>query len=91
MASQFKKHKKIDIPEKPLWYNQAIPPEQIVTLTWHNQNNDWWNNACADVLEVFGLPGNRFYYKPYFDHMIFTFKSKKDADLARVLLSDKLS
>jgi hypothetical protein len=85
------KHKRIDIPAKPEWWNSSIPPEQIVTLGWNNQGETWWNDACADVLEVFGLPGQRFYYKPYPDRMTFTFKSIKDAKLCNILLSEKLA
>ena len=84
-------HKKIDIPKKPEWYNGVISEDQIITVKWQSQGNDWWNETCASVLEVFGLPGNRFYYKPYTTHMTFTFKSKKDADLCKILLSEKIS
>ena len=85
-----KKHKPFDLTPKPEWFRSPLPDEHIVTLNWHNQGSVWWNESCASVLEVFGLPGNRFYYKPYTDHMTFTFKNKKDADLCRILLSEKL-
>lgn len=85
-----KVHKKVDIPPKPDWWNIKLPEEQTITINWNSQNNSWWNETCADVLSVFGLPGNRFYYKPYSTHMTFTFKSKKDADLCRILLSEKI-
>jgi hypothetical protein len=84
------KHKKIEIPPRPEWWNFQIPQEHTVRIDWNNQHNKWWNETCADVLEVFGLPGNRFYYKPYPDYMIFTFKSIKDAELCRLLLSEKI-
>ena len=61
-----------------------------IVVAWHNQDNLWWNETCAMVLEVFGLPGTRFVYKPFEDFMTFTFKSKKDADLCRILLSERL-
>lgn len=54
------------------------------------QNTVWWNETCAMVLEVFGLPGNRFIFTPTSDHIIFTFKNIKDADLCRILLSERL-
>ena len=85
-----KKHKPFDLYSKSDWWQEDITPEQVVTIFWDNQNNQWWNETCADVLEVFGLPGHRFHYKPYPDYMTFTFKSLKDADLARILLSEKL-
>lgn len=84
-----KKHKKVDIPPKPDWYQVDLPPEHMIRVDWHYQGTNWWNETCASVLEVFGLPGNRFYYKPHFEYMTFTFKSKKDADLCRILLSEK--
>lgn len=64
--------------------------DNTVTVVWDNQNGFWWNETCAMVLEVFGLPGQRFVYKPFEDFMTFTFKSKKDADLCRILLSERL-
>jgi hypothetical protein len=86
------KHKKVEIPKKPDWWNHAsIKPEQVIRLNWSGQHNSWWNEACADVVSVFGLPGHRFYYKPYPDYMTFTFKSTKDADLCKVLLSEKIA
>jgi hypothetical protein len=42
------------------------------------------------VLEVFGLPGGRYESKPGTDAMSFTFKNNKDADLCRILLSERL-
>jgi hypothetical protein len=42
------------------------------------------------VLEVFGLPGGRYESRPETDYMSFTFKSKRDADLCRILLSERL-
>lgn len=85
-----KKHHKVDFHPKPDWWDGAIPEHQVITVPWNNQSNNWWNETCADVLEVFGLPGQRFYYKPYPNYMTFTFKTKKDADLARILLSEKM-
>jgi hypothetical protein len=64
--------------------------DNTVTVTWDNQNGFWWNETCALVLEVFGLPGSRYESHPNTDYMSFTFKSKKDADLCRILLSERL-
>ena len=50
--------------------------DNTVTVMWDNQNGFWWNETCALVLEVFGLPGNRYESKPNQDFMSFTFKSK---------------
>lgn len=62
-----------------------------VRVNWHSQGTLWWNETCALVLEVFGLPGNRFMYRPYNDYMVFEFKTQKDADLCRILLSERIS
>jgi hypothetical protein len=59
-----------------------------VKIPWHNQDNNWWNEICADVVEVFGLPGDRFAYHPRYEDMSFIFKNQKDYDLCRVLLSE---
>ena len=61
-----------------------------VVVLWDNQNGLWWNETCAIVLEVFGLPGGRYESKPSHDAMFFDFKNNKDADLCRILLSERL-
>ena len=61
-----------------------------VVVRWDNQNGFWWNETCAMVLEVFGLPGGRYESKPDQDAMFFDFKSNKDADLCRILLSERI-
>lgn len=61
-----------------------------VKLNWNNRGVDWWNESCVLVLQVFGLPGHRFMYHPYEEYMVFEFKSKKDEDLCRILLSERL-
>lgn len=61
-----------------------------VSIPWQGQREYWWSEACADVLEVFGLPGGRFTSHPQMNQMDFYFKSKKDADLCKILLSDKV-
>ena len=67
------------------------PSDHEIIIDWTPKNGiDWWNETCATVLEVFGLPGHRFVYTPSEDFMTFTFKNKKDADLCRILLSEKI-
>jgi hypothetical protein len=61
-----------------------------VSIPWRGQKEYWWNETCADVLEVFGLPGGRFTSHPKMDQMDFYFKSEKDADLCRILISERL-
>lgn len=62
----------------------------VVSIPWRSQSSYWWNEACADVLEVFGLPGDRFTSHPKMDQIDFHFKSKKDAQLCKILLSDRI-
>lgn len=63
----------------------------LITIPWAGQNSYWWNDACADVLEVFGLPGNKYMSHPRPDGMDFYFKSHRDAELCKILLSEKLT
>lgn len=65
-------------------------PITTVRLPWTGQKEYWWTEVCADVVEVFGLPGGRFTSHPTPDYMDFHFKTKKDADLCRILLSEKI-
>jgi len=62
----------------------------VITVPFNNQNSVWWNDTCAKVLEVFGLPGNRFTYTPCVDYMQFRFNTAEDAFLCKILLSDRL-
>lgn len=61
-----------------------------VTILWDNQKGFWWNETCSMVLEVFGLPGDRYESKPEHDYMSFTFKNTKDAELCKILLSERI-
>jgi hypothetical protein len=47
-----------------------------------------WNEICAMVVGVFGLPGHRYMYTPTMDYMVFEFKSEKDRQLCEILLSE---
>lgn len=61
-----------------------------VIVPWYGQDNKFWNEMCASVVEVFGLPGNRFMYHPTMDEMTFAFKNIKDKQLCEILLSERL-
>lgn len=80
------KHKMVDS-RKETCANGYV---HVVSIPWAGQGEYWWNEACADVLEVFGLPGGRFTSHPKMNQMDFHFKSKKDAELCKVLLSERL-
>jgi len=60
-------------------------------VNWSDdQGNIWWNETCAMVLEVFGLPGDKFIYKPEYDYMLFEFEDEHDAFMCKLLLSDRI-
>lgn len=61
-----------------------------VKIDWDHKGDFSWNETCAQVLEVFGLPGHRFIYHPYDDYMVFKFKNKSDQYICQILLSEKL-
>jgi hypothetical protein len=62
-----------------------------VAMPWKStQTETYWNESCADVVEVFGLPGGKYTTQVNPDLMIFYFKSEKDAALCRILLSEKI-
>ena len=68
------------------------PNDFEIVVDWKlgQDTSKWWNQLCADIMEVFGLPGDRYVSRPTADFMTFTFKTKKDADLCRILLSEKI-
>jgi hypothetical protein len=67
------------------------PGDHEVIVGWHATNGEFqWNETCAIVVEVFGLPGHRFMYTPTNDFMVFRFKSKRDTELCKILLSERL-
>ncbi len=66
--------------------------ERRVTVPWHRgQNEFWWNETCAMVIETFGLPGDRFRYSPGVEKMEFYFNTLEDAFLCKILLSDRIA
>jgi len=62
----------------------------VVTVPWENQNNIWWNETCADIIEHFGLPGGKYVTDISTEYMKFIFYDDKDALMCRLLISDKL-
>lgn len=62
---------------------------EIVVL-WQNQSNTWWNETCAQIIEQFGLPGNKYTTEITADFMSFKFKNTKDALLCKILISESL-
>jgi hypothetical protein len=69
---------------------QSFP--HCVRINWYSngQDNAWWDEVYRMILQVFGTPGHKFLYNPFEDYMEFLFKSKKDATMCKLLLSDRL-
>ena len=59
-----------------------------VKIVWDNQDKFWWNEACAQVLERFGLPGKRYSTSVNENNLIFKFHSDHDATMCRLVLSE---
>lgn len=49
-----------------------------------------WNEICAKVIEIFGLPGERYETSPAPNYLIFKFKTENDFRLCQILLSEYL-
>ena len=64
--------------------------EHTVNVPWDSQHNIWWSNICAQIIEHFGLPGDRYTSHPTEDNMAFIFKNDKDALMCKILISDKV-
>lgn len=62
----------------------------LVTVPWKNQSNIWWNGTCAHIIEVFGLPGDRYTTEVSVECMKFFFKSEQDALMCKIMISDKI-
>lgn len=64
--------------------------EHIVDVPWNHQHNIWWSEICAQIIEHFGLPGDRYTSHPTEDNMSFIFKNNKDALMCRLLISENI-
>ena len=58
-----------------------IIDDKIVRLGWEPGRDTAaaWNEVCASAIEEFGLPGNRFTWKPTEEYMDFVFEDERDA------------
>ncbi len=72
-------------------------PNKETTKNGYNIYIEWqvkkmpWNEICAKVIEVFGLPGDRYVTSSATYFMIFRFKSEKDFMLCEILLSEYIT
>lgn len=61
-----------------------------ISVPWKNQSNTWWNETCADIIEHFGLPGDRYTTEISADEMKFFFKDEREALLCMLLVSENI-
>lgn len=60
-----------------------------VAVEWQSsKTNLLWTEACAQIMEQFGLPGHRYTTEVDRDFMKFHFKDSKDAFMCRLLISE---
>ena len=62
-----------------------------INIPWQNQNNVFWNDLCALVLEHFGLPGGRYTSHPETDWMTFSFNNEQDYLMCKMMLSEHVT
>jgi hypothetical protein len=61
-----------------------------IRVPWENQNNVWWNETCANIIEHFGLPGDKYTTEVAADEMKFFFKDDREALMCKILVSDRI-
>jgi excinuclease UvrABC ATPase subunit len=60
----------------------------VVSVPWESQSNVWWNETCANIIEHFGLPGEKYVTKLDEHQMDFIFYDDRDALMCKILVSD---
>lgn len=61
-----------------------------ISVPWKNQSDTWWNETCANIIEHFGLPGNRYTTEISTEEMLFFFNNEKDALMCMLLISEEI-
>lgn len=59
-----------------------------ISVPWENQSNIWWSETCANIIDHFGLPGNKYTTEVSAEEMLFFFKDEKDALMCMLLISE---
>ena len=62
----------------------------IISVPWQNQSNACWNETCANIMEVFGLPGGKYTTEVSAECMHFFFKDERDAFMCKILISEEV-
>lgn len=61
-----------------------------VTVPWKNQQDLWWNETCAMVMDRFGLPGGLYRTEISTECMKFIFNDERNALMCQLLVSERL-
>ena len=59
-----------------------------IRVPWESQTDTWWNETCANIIEHFGLPGNKYTTELSADEMKFFFKDEREALMCKILISE---
>lgn len=59
-----------------------------IRVPWESQSNVWWNETCANIIEHFGLPGEKYTTEISADDMKFFFTDDRDALMCKILISE---
>lgn len=63
----------------------------VIQIPWKGyQSNIWWNEICANIVEHFGLPGNKYTTEVSENAMKFYFCDEKDAFMCKLLVSEHI-
>lgn len=58
-----------------------------VKISWRKGDEiNRWDKVCADCVETYGLPGDKYITSAYADYMTFFFKDRSDAMWFRLKL-----
>ena len=61
-----------------------------ICVPWKKQNNIWWNEICARIIDHFGLPGDKYTTEVSSMEMKFLFRDDRDALLCKIMISEEL-
>lgn len=62
-----------------------------INIPWNESRIDsWWNLICADIVNHFGLPGDKYTTEVSENHMKFLFRDPKEALLCKIMISHHL-
>lgn len=63
----------------------------VIQIPWKGyQSNTWWNEICANIVDHFGLPGDKYTTEVSENAMKFFFSNEQDALMCKLLVSEHL-